>query len=81
VYVPADRVIIEELFLRFPGLTRDEARAISREVAERVGNGLAEALPPRSLGALDLRITVRAGARRDEMVDSVACAILGALSR
>lgn len=77
----ADRVIIEELFLRLPGLSLDEARAISREVAVRVGHGLAEALPPRSLGALDLRLTVRAGASRDEMVDSVATAILGALVR
>ena len=79
--MPADRVVIEELFLRLPGLSREAARAISREVAERVGAGLAETLPPRSLGALDLRLTVRAGASRDEMVDSVARAILGALSR
>jgi hypothetical protein len=79
--VPADRVIIEELFLRLPGLSLDAAREVSREVAERVGRGLAEALPPRSLGALDLRLTVRAGASRDEMVDSVATAILGALAR
>ena len=76
-----DRVIIEELFLRLPGLSRDAARAISREVAERVGAGLAEALPAHSLGALDLRLTVRAGASRDEMVESVANAILGALVR
>jgi len=79
--VAVDRVIIEELFLRLPGLSRDAARAISREVAERVGAGLAEALPSRSLGALDLRLTVRAGASRDEMVESVADAILGALVR
>ena len=79
--MPGDRVIIEELFLRLPGLTRDEARAISRDVAARVGDGLAGALPPRSLGALDLRLALRAGASRDELVDRVACAILGALSR
>jgi len=79
--VPADRVIIEELFLRLPGLTRDEARAISRDVAERVGRGLAEAMPSRSLGALELRLTVRAGASRDEMVEDVARSILEALAR
>lgn len=79
--MPADRVIIEELFLRLPGLSREAAREISREIAERVGAGLAEALPPRSLGALDLRLTVRPGARRDELVDTVARAILGALAR
>ena len=79
--MPADRVIIEELFLRLPGLTREEARAVSRDVAERVGSGLAAALPPRSLGALELRLSVRAGASREEMVEAVAQAILGALAR
>lgn len=81
VPVPADRVIIEELFLRLPGLNADEARAVAREVADRVGHGLARALPPRTLGALDLKLTVRPGATRDEMVDGVAQAILEALAR
>jgi hypothetical protein len=76
-----DRVVIEELFLRLPGLSAVEARAVAREVAERVGNGLVAALPSRALGALDLRLTVPAGATRDEMVDTVAGAILGALAR
>ncbi len=76
-----DRVIIEELFMRMPGLSPDAARAISREVAERVGRGLVRALPARSLGALDIKLTVRAGASRDEIIDNVATAILGALAR
>ena len=79
--MPADRVIIEELFLRLPGLTPDEARAVAREIAGRVGKGLARALPPRSLGALDLKLTVRAGASREEMVQTVAQAIVAALAR
>lgn len=79
--MPADRVIIEELFLRLPGLSADEARAVAREVAERVGRGLAEALPSRALGALELKLTARAGDSRDEMVNGVASAILGALLR
>ena len=79
--MPADRVIIEELFLRLPELNADEARALSREVADRVGRGLAVALPPRALGALDLKLTVRPGATRDEMVDGVAQVLLEALAR
>jgi len=79
--MPADRVIIEELVLRFPGLTAEEARAVSREVAERVGRGLADAMPKRSLGALEITLNVRRGASRDEMVDGVANAIIQSLLR
>jgi hypothetical protein len=76
-----DRVIIEELFLRLPGLTAEAARAVSREVAERIGHGLETALPARSLGALDIKVTARPGASRDELVELVAAAVLKALTR
>lgn len=79
--MPADRVIIEELFLQLPGLTADEARAVSRDVTDRLGRGLEIALPSRSLGALDVKLEVRAGASREEIVDSVVRGILGALAR
>jgi hypothetical protein len=79
--VPADRVIIEELFIRLPWISRDDAHGLSRDIAEHLGRGLAEAMPPRSLGALDVRIEVREGASRDEVAATVAKAILGALSR
>lgn len=79
--MPADRVIIEELFLQLPGLSTEAARAISAEVAVRVGAGLAAALPKRSLAALDLRLEIRPGAGLHEMVDAVTGAILEALLR
>ena len=79
--MPADRVIIEELFLQLPGLSIEAARAISAEVAEQVGAGLAAALPKRSLATLDLRLEIRPGAGRHEMVDAVTGAILEALLR
>lgn len=79
--MPSDRVIVEELFLRLPGLAAEEARAIGREVAERVGRGLGAAMPKRSLGALDIKLKVRPGASRDEMVDTVARTILASLVR
>ena len=79
--MPADRVVIEELFIKLPGLSVDAARDISREVAERLGHGLAAALPSRSLGALDVRLELRPGASRDEIIDRVTATILGALAR
>ena len=79
--MPADRVVIEELFLRLPGLSEAAARAISMAVAQRLGQGLAQALPSESLGALDVTVTVRAGATRDEMADAVAQAVIRALIR
>lgn len=77
----ADRVVIEELFLQLPGLSADAARAIATAVADRVGTGLAAALPKRSLGVLELRLDVRPGAGQHEMVDAVSEAILKALLR
>jgi hypothetical protein len=79
--MPADRVIIEELFLRLPGLSDQAARAISGEVALRIGHGLEDALPLHDLGALEIRLTARQGASRDELVDSVARAVITALTR
>lgn len=79
--MPADRVIIEELVLRLPGLSAQAARAISTAVAQRLGHGLEQAMPSESLGALDITVTVRAGASRDEMVDTVAQAVIQALTR
>jgi hypothetical protein len=79
--MPADRVVIEELFLRLPGLTADEARTLSRQIADKLGHGLAQALPARALGALELKVKVRPGASADEMAEGVAHAILGALAR
>ena len=79
--MPADQVIIEELFLRLPGLSAPAARAVSAEVAQRVGHGLEQALPSRSLGALDIKLTARPGASRDELVDMIADAIIRALTQ
>lgn len=79
--MPADRVIIEELFLRLPGLSAPAARTISAEVAQRIGRGLEEAMPSRSLGALEITVTARPGASRDELVDLVTQAVINALVR
>jgi hypothetical protein len=77
----ADRVIIEELVLQLPGLSADAARAVSAEVGQRVGAGLAGALPERSVGALQLRLHVRPGADQQELAAAVSRAILEAVLR
>jgi hypothetical protein len=76
-----DRVVIEELFLRLPGVSAEAARAISAEVAGRIGAGLAAAMPKRSLGALDLQLRLPPNATRSEIVETVARSILEALLR
>lgn len=77
--MPTDRVVIEEILLRLPGVSAQVARSVSAEVAQRLGQGLTEALPARSVGALEVRVTVRPGASRDEMVAAVAHAIIAGL--
>jgi hypothetical protein len=79
--VAADRIIIEELLLQLPGLSADAARAVSAEVAQRVGAGLAAALPKRSVGALELRLHVRPGADQQELAAAMSGAILEAVLR
>jgi len=76
-----DRVMIEEFLLHLPGLPADAARQVAAEVAARVGRGLEDAGPARDLGALEITVTARAGASRDELVDLVATAILRGLVR
>ncbi|WP_433796250.1 hypothetical protein [Actinoplanes sp. CA-252034] len=74
-----DRVIIEELFLRLPAISAEVAREVSLAVAARIGHGLSTALPARSLGAVDIVIEARPGASREELIESVATAVLRAV--
>ena len=76
-----DRVVVEQLLLRLPGVTAPVAREISREIAARIGAGLHEATPSASLGALEIRVSARPGATRDDLVSQVATAILTAVTR
>jgi hypothetical protein len=76
-----DRIVVEELLIRLPGVSEQVAREVSREVALRIGAGLREAMPTASLGAVEVRVAARSGATRDELVVAVATAVLQAVLR
>jgi len=76
-----ERVTIDELVLRVPGLSADDARRVAADVARRVGHGLAAALPAASLGALELRVEVPAGTPPELLAERLAHAILKGLVR
>jgi hypothetical protein len=69
-------VTIDQLHLRIPGLSADEARLLAADITQRIG----EMLPPdgrhERLGALDVHITLPAGTPRDRMAGPIARAIL-----
>jgi hypothetical protein len=74
--MPSDEIRIDQLCLRIPGLTGQEARRLGEEVTRRV----AEALPllgrVEHLGLLDLRIYVPSGTCRERLAERIAEEIL-----
>jgi hypothetical protein len=78
----ADEVVIEELVLRLDLKRRPEAlRALGAAIAERVGHGLADAVPETGFGALDLRVRVPPGLDDERLAEHVAATILRSLLR
>jgi hypothetical protein len=75
-----DSVEIDKLYLRIPGISRDQARGIGEEVAQRVSRDLPEHGRSQHLGALDLRVNVPVGTPRDQMAKLIALAILEKLT-
>lgn len=69
---------IDRLVLRVPGLTPDEARALGREVAERLARAPAPGSAAR-VGALELRVDVPRGVPREHLARLVAERIRGRL--
>ena len=76
-----DGVAIHELVLRVPALAADEVRRLAVEVAQRVGEGLGEALPSRSLGVIELRVQVPEGTPPERLAERLAHHILKGLAR
>lgn len=73
----ADGIVkIEEMRLRVPGISADEARGLGEEVARRIADGLPVVNGTRQLGALRLRVTVPEGTSRDQMASLIAETIL-----
>jgi hypothetical protein len=74
--MPGETVRIDELHLRVPGLSADEARRLGEEVARRVADALPVEGRVEHLGALDLRLTVAYGTPRDRLAAEIARVIL-----
>lgn len=69
-------VAIDELRLLVPGLSKEAAAELGRDVARLVAEGLPAGAAPRRLGALDLRLRVTAGTSRSRLAALIAAAIL-----
>jgi hypothetical protein len=67
---------IDNLYLRIPGLTTQEAHQVANEAAERLAARLPERLSALHLGALDLRLTVPRGTPLSRVTDLIVEAIL-----
>ena len=70
---------IEELVLRVPGYTREEARRLGQEVAQSIADGLSHQQGSINLGALDLRVNIPPGTSRSQLAKLIAEAILKGL--
>ncbi len=69
------RLLIEQLALRLPASASDDPRALARSVVERIERRLpADAVA--SLGSLQLKVTIPAGATQDDVADAIANALL-----
>jgi hypothetical protein len=74
--MPSDEIRIDQLCLRIPGLTGQEAHQLGEEVARRVADALPAYGRVEHLGSLDLRIFVRAGTPKDQLAQRIAEEIL-----
>ena len=76
----AERLHIESLHLRVPGLTAEEGRRLGEEVARQMGASVPARATPLHLGALDLRLTLPSGLSRARLAQEIAMAILERLA-
>ncbi len=70
---------IDRLILQIPGLTKDQARTLGAEVADRLAERLPEDVRSRQLGALNVRLTLPATTPRDQLAGPIVDAIIEAL--
>lgn len=75
----AEFVDIQEMVLRVPGLSEEEARMLGQEVAERVADGLSPEGSRKELGVLDLRVGIPQGTPRQRLGMAIAEAIIKGL--
>ena len=74
--MPAETVRIDDLHLRVPGVSADEARRLGEEVARLVAEDLSVQGRVEHLGALDLRLSIAPRTPRDRLAEEIARAIV-----
>jgi hypothetical protein len=72
-------VRINELRIRVPGMSAEEGRMLGDQIMRIVTDCLPKKPGNRELAALDLKVQIRPGTSRNEMVQIVANKIRGAL--
>jgi hypothetical protein len=74
--MPSDEIRIDQLRLRVPGLTQQEAHNLGEEVARRVADALPAYGRVEHLASLDLRIFMPSGTPKDQLAEGIAKEIL-----
>jgi len=72
----SETIRIEELHLRVPGLSREEARRLAEDVARLVAEALPASGRSERLGALDIRTSIPSATPRDRLASLIAGSIL-----
>jgi hypothetical protein len=67
---------INDLLLRIPGLSRDEAENLGREIAKRIASGLPPGVGSRYINGLELQLSVPNGTSHTGMAEKISKAIL-----
>ena len=69
-------VEIQELLLRIPGLSAEDARCLGEEVAQRIADKLPAGVGSRYIENIDLRLSLPSDTSRKKMVDIISTRII-----
>ena len=72
--------MIEELHLRVPGISAEEAQQLGQRVALLLAERLPHSAHSQHLGALDLRTTIAEGTPRERLAEIIASEITKSLA-
>jgi hypothetical protein len=75
----ASQIRIDELRLRVPGLTREQAYLLGQEVAQRLAVELSASTRTQQLGVLNLRVNLEPGTPRERLGELIAQAVTRSL--
>jgi hypothetical protein len=67
---------INDLLLRIPGLSREEAGNLGKEIAKRIASGLPPGVNSRYINHMDLQLSVPTGTSYTGMAERISKAIL-----